>query len=252
MFLAIDIGNSLTKFGIFDREKLIKKFTIPSLRTRSAGEIYELIKNEIPSPIEAVIVSTVVTELETAFRELAEKSLNARSIFLNHSFDFGLKINYDQPEKLGLDRIFAAVAAANIYDAPVIVCDFGTATTIDYVNAKNEFEGGIIAPGVATLADALHLKTSKLPRVTIEKPAQIVGKSTAHAIQSGIFYGYLGLVEGILKKMLIEIEASPKIVATGGFASMIAGDCKLIEIVNENLVLEGLGMIYRRIANQKN
>ena len=246
MILAIDIGNSSVKFGVFDRETLISRFSIPTVRRNSPEEINSLIEKKLVHPISAIVISSVVTELNSAFQQLSEKILRIEPIFVTNQFDFNLKIKYFPPEKLGIDRLVAVFAAAGKYGAPCIVCDFGTATTIDVVSREREFLGGIITPGISTLSEALFAKTSKLPRVEIEKPPRVIGNSTVTAIQSGIFYGYVGLTEGILRRMFEELNEKPTVIATGGFADLIAGNCGLIEIVDENLMLEGLRMIYEK------
>lgn len=246
MLLAIDIGNSSTKFGVFDDENLIKRFVIPTIRANSAGEIYDLIQSEINERISFVVISSVVDELENSYRELAGDLLNTEFLVVDNRFDANLKINYSPPENLGVDRLIAAFAAAGKYGKPVIICDFGTAATIDAVAANGEFLGGIIAPGINVLADCLFQKTSKLPKVEIKKPRNIFGNSTITSIQAGIFFGYVGLVEGILHRMLKEFDEEPLIIATGGFAKLIAENCELIKFVDENLMLDGLRLIYEK------
>ncbi len=247
MLLAIDIGNSSTKLGVFDHETIVKRLTIPTIRSKTADEIYNTIQDEINGHFSAVVVSSVVPELNEAFRELGANHFNRTPFFVDNSLDFGLEIKYFPPENLGVDRIVAAFAAAEKYGAPAIVCDFGTATTIDAVSSKKEYLGGIITPGISTLSEALFIKTSKLPRVEIRKPETVIGNSTVGSIQSGIFYGYIGLTEGILSRMILELGEKPQVVATGGFAHLIAENCALIETVDENLMLEGLRLIYERI-----
>ncbi|MGI8883597.1 MAG: type III pantothenate kinase [Pyrinomonadaceae bacterium] len=245
MLLAIDIGNSSVKFGVFDNELLISRFTIPTVRSQSAEELNSSVSNQLNQNISAIIISSVVPELKQSFREYGEKFHNLKSIFVVNTFDFGLKIKYNPPETIGVDRIVAAFAAARKYGKPCIVCDFGTATTIDAVNSRSEYLGGIIAPGISTLSESLFIKTSKLPRVELVKPESVIGNSTVSSIQSGIFYGYLGLTEGILRRMIAELDEKPRIIATGGVAGLIAENCNLIEIVDENLMLDGLKMIYK-------
>ncbi|HEY0459988.1 MAG TPA: type III pantothenate kinase [Pyrinomonadaceae bacterium] len=249
MLLAIDIGNSSTKIGVFDNAKLTKRLIIPTIRSKTAADIYLSVEEELNQIFSAIVISSVVPELNEAFRALGEKYFNQTPVFVDNRADFGLEIKYFLPENLGIDRIVAAFAAARIYGAPVIVCDFGTATTIDVVNSKNEYLGGIITPGINTLSEALFIKTSKLPRVEIRKPETVIGNSTAQSIQSGVFYGYIGLTEGILKRMIAELGEKPKTVATGGFANLIAENCELIETVDENLMLEGLRLIYEKTIN---
>ena len=240
MLLAADIGNSLIKFGVFDREILILRFSIPTVRKYKSQEIYELTKQNLQHNFTSIIISSVVTELHETFQTFSENQFNLQPVFVDNSFDFGLKINYNPPENLGVDRLINAFAATEKYGKPCIVCSFGTATTIDVISKNSEFCGGIIAPGMNTLSEALYLKTSKLPRVALEKPASVIGNSTVSSIQSGIFYGYIGLVEGILVRMFDELKEKPRVVATGGFAKLIAENCSLIETVDENLTLEGL------------
>src|SRR5215204_2359570 len=246
MLLTIDIGNSSTKLGVFENETLVKRLTIPTIRSKTGDEIHAAVGEELKYQVSAIVISSVVPELNDSFRTFGEKYYNRMPFFVDNRLDFGLEIKYFPSESLGIDRIVAAFAAAQIYGAPVIVCDFGTATTIDVVNSKNEYLGGIITPGINTLSEALFIKTSKLPRVEIRKPETVIGNSTAHSIQSGIFYGYVGLTEGILKRMINELGEKPKTVATGGFAGLIAENSELIEIVDENLMLHGLRMIHAK------
>ncbi len=247
MLLAIDIGNSSTKLGAYDNENLSRRLTIPTIRSKNADDIYASIQDEITGRFSAIVISSVVPELNEAFRDLGEEYFNRTPFFVDNRQDFGLEIKYFPPENLGVDRIVAAFAAVEKYGAPVIVCDFGTATTIDAVNSRKEYLGGIITPGINTLSEALFIKTSKLPRVEIRKPETVIGNSTAHAIQSGIFYGYIGLTEGILRRMQGELGEQPKTIATGGFANLIAENCALIEIVDENLMLDGLRLIHEKV-----
>lgn len=251
MLLAIDIGNSSIKFGVFDNEKLASKFTIPTAQEYSAEEINNLIRSHLRHSIKTVVVSSVVPQINDAISVFAEQYLQIKPVFVDSSYKTSLVIKYNPPENLGADRFIAAFAAREKHGAPCIVCDFGTATTVDAVNSKSEFIGGIIVPGIAILADALNLKTAKLPPVEIEKPTSVFGNSTVSAIQSGIFYGYLGLTEGILRKMLEELNEKPLIIATGGFSKLIAENCEMIDIVDENLMLDGLHMIYKQISHEQ-
>ncbi|MGQ0543286.1 MAG: type III pantothenate kinase, partial [Blastocatellia bacterium] len=159
---------------------------------------------------------------------------------------FWLTIKYDPITSVGTDRLINAFAAVTKYGKPIIACSFGTATTIDAVNENCEFLGGIIAPGMATLAESLHLKTAKLPRVEIAKPKQVIGSSTESSIMSGIFYGYVGLVEGLISRLGVELGDKAKVIATGGFARLIAPEVHAISIVDENLTLDGLRLVAER------
>ncbi len=246
MLLAVDIGNSSIKFGAFDKEKLVSRFTIPTVRTQNADEINSLIQDKFNQKISAIVVSSVVPELREAFQNLGEKFFDVSPVFVDWTFDFGLEIKYFPPENLGVDRIVAAFAAVEKYGKPCVVCDFGTATTIDAVNSKGEFLGGTIVAGINLLGDALHQRTSKLPLVELKKPASVIGNSTVSSIQSGIYFGYVGLAEGIIKRMIDELDEKPLVIATGGFANLIAESAETIEIVDENLMLEGLRLIHER------
>lgn len=246
MLLAIDIGNSLTKFGVFERDTLRSRFEIPTVRRQTADEF------EFPNvrSVDAVIVSTVVPELKKTYLEFARRRFNVEAVFVDSTFDFDLKIKYAQPEKLGVDRLVAAFAAAEKYGAPCVAADFGTATTIDVVSARREFLGGIIAPGMQTMSEALFLKTAQLPEIEIRRPATVIGDSTVKAIESGIYFGYIGLVDGIIERMFGELGAKPTVAATGGFASLIAESSRHIKTIDENLMLEGLRRLYARLANR--
>jgi len=255
MLLTIDIGNTKTTFGVFDGENLVKKWRLSTVRDRTSDEIGVLLRqffliDEIDfSKISAIIASSVVPQLDFAFQEMSEKYFGLPAIFLGHTFDFGFKINYNPPSAVGVDRLIDAFAAVFKYGKPCIVCDFGTATTIDAVSSKGEYLGGIIAPGMNVLADALFQKTSKLPKVEIKKPATVFGTSTVGSIQAGIYFGYIGLVNEILRKMIDELGEQPRIIATGGLAFLIAQSSDLIEITDENLMLEGLRLIYEKSQN---
>ncbi len=242
MLLAIDIGNTLTKFGVFENDTLQNRTAVQTVRRQSADEIY---RPEIENT-HAVIISSVVPELNKAYRKFSQKHYHLEPLFVDSSFDFNLKIKYNPPDKLGVDRLTAAFAAVEKYGAPCIVADFGTATTIDAVNSKREFLGGIIAPGMQTMSEALFLKTPQLPKIEIKKPASVIGNSTEKAIESGIYFGYIGLVDGVIERMIDELGEKAKVVATGGFAKLIAESSVKIDVVDDNLLLEGLRLVYEK------
>ncbi len=242
MLLAIDIGNTLTKFGVFENDTLQCRMAVPTIRRQTADEIYR----PVTQNIHAVIISSVVPELNDAYLEFSQRYYSLEPLFVDSSFDFNLKIKYNPPEKLGVDRLTAAFAAAEKYGAPCIVGDFGTATTIDAVNSKREFLGGIIAPGMQTMSEALFLKTSQLPKIEIVKAESVIGNSTEKAIESGIYFGYIGLVDGIVERMIAELGEKAKVVATGGFANLIAESSVKIDVVDDDLLLEGLRLVYEK------
>lgn len=243
MLLAVDIGNSFTKLALFEDEFLLERLAVPTDRAAKYEDLYI---RKLARGVRGIVISSVVPELNDVYEAAAKRYFNVKPLFIDSSLDFGLKIKYTPPENLGADRIVAAFAAVQKYGKPCLICDFGTATTIDAVNSDGEYLGGIITPGIKTLADSLHLKTSKLPPVKLKKPPRVIGNSTVASIQSGVFFGYIGLVEGIIQRMIDELKDLPYVVATGGFASLIADDVEYIETVDENLLIEGLRMIYEK------
>ena len=257
MLLAIDIGNTNKTFGVFDGENLVEKWRLSTVRNRTSDEIGVLLRQffltaEIDyKNTSAIVISSVVPQLNFAFQQMSEKYFGLSAIFAHHTFDFGFKINYNPPSGVGIDRLVAAFAAVGKYGKPCIVCDFGTATTIDAVNSKSEYIGGIIAPGMNVLADELFQKTAQLPKVELKKSESVFGNTTISSIQSGIYFGYIGLVDAILRKMIDELGEKPKIVSTGGLSSLITNGSDLIEVVEENLMLEGLRLIYEKMHELK-
>lgn len=249
MLLAIDIGNTTTKFGVFDGENLIEKLIKPTIRQQTAEEIKEVVESLFGFSIKNIIISSVVPQLDESYKKLSEDYFHKTANFVNSATDFGFKVDYEQKENLGADRLVAAFAAKTKYGKPCIICNFGTATAIDAVNSKNEYLGGVILPGMKTFADSLHRKAAKLPQVEIVKTDSVFGKTSAGSIQSGIYFGYLGLVEKIIGQMVIELNEKPKIIATGGFSMFIGENSDFIDIVNADLMLEGLRLIYAKILS---
>lgn len=247
MLLAIDIGNTDTKLGVFEGEDLTSKISIPTSRAITADALDKLLADKIISPIDFALITSVVHEADDAFRKFIATQFNVAAEFVRHDLDFGLKINYQPPADAGADRLVNAFAAVEKYGAPCIVCSFGTAMTVDVVNAERELMGGLIAPGMKTLAAALKLTTSKLPEVEIERPAKVIQNTTVEAIQSGIVNGYFGLVDGILTAVKDEAGADLRVIATGGFAQMIAENTRHIDVVDKDLTLEGLRRLHERI-----
>ncbi len=223
-----------------------------SVRNRTSDEIGVLARqmfsvSEINhKKISAFVISSVVPQLNFAFRKMSEKYFGLNAIFVDSTFDFGLNIKYNPPSSVGIDRIIAASAAVYKYGKPCVVCDFGTATTIDAVNSQGEYLGGTITPGINVLAASLFEKTAKLPKVDIKKAEKVIGNSTINSIQAGIYFGYAGLVEKIISLMITELGEKPKVIATGGLAVFVAESCELIETIDETLLLEGLRMIYKK------
>jgi type III pantothenate kinase len=247
MLLAIDIGNSSTKFGIFDGDELFHKFSIQTKRDYTVEELLfdrlKLIEKQfIQVDIDTCIVASVVPDVNAVIAQVCRELFKINPQFVDAGWDLGFSIDYDPPEAAGIDRLVNCFAAASKYGTPVVACSFGTATTIDVVSSNNEYVGGVIAPGMATAAKALQLATAKLPNIPIEKPDAVLGKTTIASIQSGIVNGHIAMVAGLLAK----IANGGKVVATGGFASLIAPEVPAIDVVDENLTLDGLRMLAGR------
>jgi type III pantothenate kinase len=249
MLLAIDIGNSAIKFGVFDGPLLISKFSIPTVREISSDELKSAIGDRLDLPISAAIACSVVPQLDEIVKTCIRRIHEINVGFIDHTFAFGLKINYRPSSAAGADRLINAFAAVAKYGKPCIVGSLGTATTIDAVNAEGEFLGGFIAPGMKTMARALHLAAAKLPEVEISRPASVIGGTTESSIRSGIFYGYAALVQGLIERLAEELQHQTRVIATGGFAALIATDCTAIDIVDENLTLDGLRLAFERISD---
>ena len=258
MLLAIDIGNSQIKFGVFDGDDLLDRSTLP---TKPDHDLQ--FDRFTPLNIDKVIVATVAPDLTDQVRSASQKHFQIAPTFVDHSTVFGLKINYDPVESVGIDRLINAFAAVNKYGSPVIVCSFGTATVIDAVSKDCEFLGGIVTPGVQTMAESLNNATSKLPAVEIRAPERLIGNSTESAILSGIVNGHIAMAEGLIKKVSSEFRVSSfetnansdpgtrnselNVVATGGFAALIASKIEAVTQIDETLTLDGLRILAQRI-----
>ena len=253
MLLVIDIGNTNTSLGVYEAEKLIAHWRMATVRYRTADE-YGVLSRQMFTiseidyrRIDAVIVASVVPPLNFTFQKMSESYFGHKAIFVDNTLDFGLKILYNPASDVGADRIVDAVAAIERYGAPCVVVDFGTATTFDAINSNAEYLGGVITPGITISSDALFQRAAKLPRVEIKKPARVIGDSTVGSIQSGLYYGYAGLVDGILRRMIEELGTETKVVATGGLAPLISQASELIETVDDTLTLEGLRLIHQKL-----
>lgn len=253
MLLVMDVGNTNTVLGLYDEEVLVHDWRIRTEVHMTVDEYGILLKNLLESrnlPLSVVtdvIVSSVVPPVLNHIEGFCRKYFDTEPLVVGPGIRTGMPILYDNPKEVGADRIVNAVAAYETYQNAVIVVDFGTATTFDYVSERGEYMGGVICPGILISCEALFQKASKLPRVEIfAKPKSILAKNTIASMNAGIVYGYAGLVEGIIARMKREIQKPLTVVATGGLASLIASECPAIERVDDFLTLKGLKILFER------
>ena len=252
MLLVVDVGNTNTVLGLFDGDQLVHDWRIRTVVDHTVDEygmlIYNLYKTSRISSrkIRDIIISCVVPPMLNILEPLCQKYFNLKPLIVGPGVKTGMPIFYDNPKEVGADRIVNAVAGYEKYKKDLIIVDFGTATTFDYVSEKGEYMGGCISPGIMISSDALFERAAKLPRVELSKPKSIVAKDTVSSMQAGIMYGYAGLVDGICDRMKAEVKSNPLVVATGGLAKIVAPETKSIDVVDEMLTLEGLRIIYLR------
>lgn len=258
MLLVLDVGNTNTVLGVFEANgdgrfgELRAHWRVSTNKTQTVDEYGVLFRNLFQmsgfdlGPLSGIVVSSVVPPLDSTLREVCEKYFNAKPLFIEPGVKTGMPLHYDNPQEVGADRVVNSVAAYEKHGGPCIIVDFGTATTFDCVSPKGEYLGGVICPGIGISAEALFERTARLPRVDIRKPQRVIGTNTVASMQSGLFYGYLALVDGILARLLAELGKNTKVVATGGLASMIGENSQYIEHVDDLLTLEGLKIIYER------
>lgn len=253
MLLVIDVGNSNIVFGVYKDKDLIYNWRISTDKDRTSDEYGLTFKQifahqEIDSDeIEDIIISSVVPNLMHTLPNMSRKYFNINPIVIGPGVKTGMNILYDNPKEVGADRIVNSVAAYEKYGAPLIIVDIGTAITFDVVNRNGDYLGGVIAPGIRISADALFMRTAKLPKVEILKPEKVIGKNTISSIQSGMVYGYIGMIDSIIERIVeeSEIELSEfKIIGTGGFSQLITNESKYIDKMDSLLTLDGLRIIY--------
>jgi type III pantothenate kinase len=252
MLLAIDIGNTNIALGLFRERDLQHHWRVSTRREGTADEYGILLKNLfelggiLPSAVTGVIIASVVPPLQPIFEEMARDRFKMGPLVVGPGIKTGMPILYDNPREVGADRIVNAVAAYEAYGGPAIVVDFGTATTFDAVSAKGEYLGGVIAPGIDISAEALFERAAKLPRVEIARPKVVIAKNTVGSMQAGLFYGYVGLVDGIVREMVKEMEREPVVIGTGGLAHLILAESVTVQRIDPFLTLKGLQILFDR------
>jgi type III pantothenate kinase len=248
--LAIDIGNSNIVWGVFESDQLIADWRVGTDLAKTVDEYGILfldllhVKRMLPDSIDAVILSSVVPSLTTIFEELSEKYFQRISLTVSSELKTGLILRYENPGEIGTDRIVNAAAAFHRYGGPVIIVDFGTATTFCLVTRQGEYLGGAIAPGIRISADALFQHAAKLPKIELTRPKSVIGRDTASSMQAGIILGYAGLVDGLVTRMQQTIGEECHVLATGGLAGLLASESRTIREITPNLTLEGLALLY--------
>ncbi len=255
MIFVLDVGNTNAVLGVFEDGELRQHWRMETDRHKTEDEYGMLVKQLLEheglsfQDVKGIIVSSVVPPIMFALERMCEKYFKIKPLVVGPGIKTGLNIKYENPREVGADRIVNAVAGIQLYGSPLIIVDFGTATTYCYINENKHYMGGVITPGIMISAEALYSRAAKLPRIEITKPSSVVGKNTISAMQSGILYGYVGQVEGIVKRMKEEAKQEPKVIATGGLAKLIAEESNVIDIVDPFLTLKGLHMLYERNAN---
>jgi len=250
VLLAFDVGNTNILLGTYKGKQLTNHWRVSTYRQRTADEFGILLKNLFEfkklgfSDIDGVAISSVVPQLQPALLDMTQNYFGLKPLVIGPGIKTGMPLRFDNPKEVGADRIVNAVAAYAQYGGPAIVVDFGTATTFDLISADGEYLGGAIAPGIGISMEALFQRAAKLPRVELVAPPGVVGRNTVNSMQSGILYGFVGQVEGIVTRMQRELPTKARVVATGGLADLIGKHTAAVEVIDEFLTLAGLRMIY--------
>jgi type III pantothenate kinase len=252
MLLVIDVGNTNTKIGVFGGDRLLVSWTVTTRREQTADEYGAVIGTLLrtrgieASHVDGVAISNVVPPVQQALERMSEQYFGVTAFTVEPGVNATVPLVVDQPREVGPDRVVSVTAAVERYGPPLIVVDLGTATRFDCVNARGEFIGGAIAPGIGVAVDALLSRAARLFRVELVRPKEAIGRNTVTNIQSGVVYGYAGLVDGLVERMKTEMGGSPKVIATGGLAPLIADVARTLEHLDPDLKLEGLRLLYER------
>jgi type III pantothenate kinase len=256
LLLVVDIGNTNTVFGIFSGDRLVADFRVETRRNRTGDEFYAMLEpllrrwGYVISSVGDVVLSTVVPPSIHPMTKFAEAVTGRPPVIVDHRMNVGLKLLYHRPEEMGADRVVNAVYSYRKYGASIVV-DFGTATTFDVVNGQGEYLGGCITPGIRISMDALFTYAARLPRIEVRRPENTIGRSTEEAMRSGVYYGYVAMVDGLVKRLLDAAQMEAKVVATGGLAKLIAKDATSIDVVEPNLTLCSLAMLYNEHQGER-
>ena len=257
MLLGIDVGNTNTVLGVYEGKKLLAHWRLTTLHEQTVDEWGILIRNLFTlenidaGKIQGIIIASVVPPLDSSLEEVAQRYFHKPAVFVRPEGETGMAVRYEPPQDVGADRIVNGVAAFEKYGGPCIVVDFGTAITFDAISKKGEYLGGVIAPGLGIAAEALFARAARLPRVDIRPPDSVIATTTVGSMQSGLYYGYLGLVDGILERMLAELGSKCRVVATGGQASLLAEGSKYIRQTDDFLTLDGLRILWDRMGKRE-
>ena len=257
MLLAIDVGNTNTVVGVFDKSTLRESFRVQTEKDRTGDEYGLQLKSLFDfaglriADVHDVIISSVVPPMAFPLEQMSKRFFGKKPLFVGPVVKTGMPVLYDNPREVGADRIVNAVAAYEKWPMGLIIVDFGTATTFDAVSPKGEYLGGAISPGVMISTEALFHHASKLPRVAFERPERVIGRNTVASMQSGLVFGYVGLVDGICARMKEELGFAVKVIATGGLAPLIGSVSKQIDVVDDQLTLDGLRIIYQRNLGER-
>ncbi len=256
MLLALDIGNTHTVLGFFRRAKLVADFRITSSTVRTEDELWHLVQyfherlKSTHGAIDGVVIASVVPRLTGLYAAMVEKYLRLSPLLITSSLDLGMAIHYTDPAQVGADRVCNAIAAYRKFGGPAIVIDFGTATTYDVISKKGEYLGGVIAPGLETSAAELHRRTAKLPQIELQFPDEVIGKDTTTSMQSGVLYGAVDAADAMVRRIKRIAGKHAIVIATGGFARVIAGMSHEIKYIEPTLVLEGARLVYERVHHK--